>query len=361
MDDAHLDAWTRRCDVTAGETVDRGGSPRHSYRRSPMRHSTLLVRPVCALAFLALLAGAVGVRPDTAREDPLAGITIAALDSFAPTEAAGDARHARAQRHREHRPRHRSRGRQVGAATHRQASGGNSAATITGSFTEACRDFSARSSKDISHVEVHYGDGRVVKDESTRTPVYGIDGGPGDEIDFVKVKSGTTTETFTCPRTNGPPTALLEILTPDAECGMFFESGLRCDAQPAPRIVWRSSSDFPNEPGSYSSQEAGHLLWLCDSSAGDCSELSFVVRGTGSSDPDNDLVSWSITFDDGTSASGTWTTDPPADVQHKFEIDHFSCGATLAFHCVVTLTVTDAAGQSDTDTITMGFVDTTPD
>jgi hypothetical protein len=31
------------------------------------------------------------------------------------------------------------------------------------------------------------------------------------------------------------------------------------------------------------------------------------------------------------------------------------------FHVCITLTVTDAAGQSDMDTITMAFIDVTPD
>jgi hypothetical protein len=328
-----------------------------------MRSTIPLVRPLCALALLALLAGAIGAPADIAREHLRGGTTIEVLGRVAPAEAASDARHARAHRDRGHRSRHRSRSRDVRVATHDQAaSGGNSATTITGSFTDLCRDFSAHSSKDISHVELHYVDGRVVKDERTTTPTYAIDGGPGDEIDFAKVKSGTTTETFTCSRTSGPPTALLEILTPDAECGMFFESGLQCD-QLAPRVVWRSSSNFPTEPVDGNSQEAGHLLWRCNASAGDCSNVTVDVRGTGSSDPDDDIASWSIDFDDGTSASGTWTTDPPADVQHTFDLDldPFPCGATLASHCVVTLTVTDAAGQSDTDTITMAFIDTTPD
>jgi len=327
-----------------------------------MRCTTSLVRPVCALALLALLAGAIGVRDDTARGVPVAGTTIEALGNFAPAEAAGnEKRHVRADRHRDHRPRHKSRGHEVGAARHGRAGlSGNSAATITGSFTDSCRDFSARSSKDISHVEIQYVDGRVVKDESTTTAVYAIDGGPGDEIDVVKVKSGKTTESFICAGTNGPPTALLEILTPasEAECFTFFESGLFCD-QLAARSVWRSSSDFPTEEGSSGSEEAGNLLWGCNRTDGDCSDLTFEFRGTGSSDSDNDLDNWEITFDDGTSASGDWSTNPPANVQHTFDRDQ--CGATVPLHCVVTLTVTDAAGQSDTDTITMAFIDTTPD
>ena len=42
--------------------------------------------------------------------------------------------------------------------------GGNSAATITASFADSCRDFAAHSSKDISYVEIHYVGGGVVKE-----------------------------------------------------------------------------------------------------------------------------------------------------------------------------------------------------
>lgn len=237
--------------------------------------------------------------------------------------------------------------------------GGNSAATISGSFADSCRDFTAHSSKDISHVEIHYADGRVVEDESTTTPDYGIDGGPGDEIEFAIVKSGTTTETFVCSRANGPPTALLEIKTPDSECSMFFDSGLQC-VQWVPRSLWRSSSDFPTDPGSHSDQEAGNLLWLCDNTFA-CS-FTFDFRGTGSGDPEDDITSWSLDFGDGSSASGSWAADPPAAVAHTYQAyggQSSSCADDV--HFCVTLTVTDAAGQSDTDTITMAFIDVTPD
>lgn len=55
-----------------------------------MRRTIPLIRPACVLALLALLAGALGVRADTASEAPLAGTTIGALGSFAPAEAGGD-------------------------------------------------------------------------------------------------------------------------------------------------------------------------------------------------------------------------------------------------------------------------------
>jgi hypothetical protein len=86
-------------------------------------------------------------------------------------------------------------------------------------------------------------------------------------------------------------------------------------------------------------------------------------RGTSSSDPDNDIASWSIDFGDGTSASGSWSTDPPTEVTHAYSTffsDCFGFG-TFSGVCPVTLTVTDAAGQSDSDTMVMAFVDQTPD
>lgn len=75
---------------------------------------------------------------------------------------------------------------------------GNGSAEITGEFSDQCRDFTAHSSKDISHVELHYEDGRVVKDESVNSPDYSIDGDAGDELDHVIVKSGTTKKRVDC-------------------------------------------------------------------------------------------------------------------------------------------------------------------
>lgn len=75
----------------------------------------------------------------------------------------------------------------------------NGSAEISGEFSDQCRDFTAHSSKDISHVELHYADGRVEKDESIDSPDYSVDGGPGDEIDYYAiVKSGTTKKRFDC-------------------------------------------------------------------------------------------------------------------------------------------------------------------
>jgi hypothetical protein len=246
--------------------------------------------------------------------------------------------------------------------------GSNSAATITASFTDTCRDFSAHSTKDISHVEIHYVDGRVVKDETINRPDFSIDGGPGGEIAFAVVKSGTTSVRFDCtpPATNSPPTALLEILTPETGptgCALFFESGLEC-VQTVTRSVWRDSSEFPTEPGAFGTEEAGHLLWGCPSgsagwTSGTCS-MTFDFRGTNSSDADSDIASWSMDFGDGTSATGSWSANPPLDVTHSYALDVFG-GTQCGSHCVITLTVTDSAGHTDTDTITMGFLDESPD
>jgi hypothetical protein len=83
------------------------------------------------------------------------------------------------------------------------ASPGNSAASITGSFGDSCRDFSAVSTKDVSHAVIGYVDGRVVKVEGVGAGTYWADGGPGEEIDFVLVKAGTTEDRFECE--SGPP------------------------------------------------------------------------------------------------------------------------------------------------------------
>src|SRR5688500_5894275 len=90
---------------------------------------------------------------------------------------------------------------------------GDSDASIAGSVSDSCRNFESTSTKDISHVEIHYADGRVIKDESNRTHNFSFDGSAGDEIDYAIVKSGTTNEQFPC-QGDRMPVALMEINTP---------------------------------------------------------------------------------------------------------------------------------------------------
>src|SRR5215208_2801450 len=49
---------------------------------------------------------------------------------------------------------------------------GNSGATISGSFSDSCRNFETVASKDISHVEISYLDGRMMKDEDVDNHVF---------------------------------------------------------------------------------------------------------------------------------------------------------------------------------------------
>jgi hypothetical protein len=238
--------------------------------------------------------------------------------------------------------------------------GGNSAATITGLYADSCRDFAAHSSKDISHVETHYADGSVVKDETIASPDYAIDGGPGEEIDFAIVKSGTTRERFECARSNGSPTALLEINTPPVDrtlehCYDFWAGGLACE-EATPRTDWTDPSEIPDDGGS----DSGYFHWVCGATSPCPPTITAAFRGTGSSDPDNDLTTWVLDFGDGTSASGSWSTDPPASVFHAYGPGTLSCSGPSGT-CVVVLTVTDSAGQSESDTMLVTRVDQTPD
>ena len=239
--------------------------------------------------------------------------------------------------------------------------GGNSAATITGSFADSCRDFAAHSSKDISYVELHYASGSVVKDETIDSPDWAIDGGAGEEIDFANVKSGTTIEEFACVPSNAAPVAWLEMLTPPVDntvenCGPFWAGGLFCVVS-SPRTAWTNRDQIPDDGGT----ESGLFHWV---SPGPLPESSWTMtfRGIGSSDPDGDLASWTLDFGDGTSVSGTWS-NPPAEVAHTYAAWLGGCTSVLngiPSLCVVTLTVTDSAGQSATHTLPMGFVDQRP-
>ena len=59
----------------------------------------------------------------------------------------------------------------------------------------------------------------------------------------------------------------------------------------------------------------------------------------------DDIQSWSLDFGDGTSISGDWATNPPSEISHEF----FTHCPTCSGGALVTLTVTDSAGQSDSD------------
>lgn len=199
---------------------------------------------------------------------------------------------------------------------------GNSAATITASFGDSCSAFDAHSSKDISHVEIHYGDGRVVKDELIDAPDFSIEG--GDEIDLAIVKSGTTSEHFACesPVAGSPPNAVLErradVFDHQNSAGTWTDADCH--------------SDFNNPEPTFCTISAS-------GDGGSTVTVSF--RGTGSTDPDDDIVSWSLDFGDGTPpASGTWATDPPAEVTHEY---------AQGCVCTVVLTVTDSAAHSSSD------------
>lgn len=242
----------------------------------------------------------------------------------------------------------------------RAAPCGNGTATITGFFIDAIRDFTAESNKDISYVVIHYIDGRVVKHKRIETTTYSIDGGAGDEIDFVVVTSGRTTKTFTYSQTNNPPTALLEINTPPvdqslANCHAFSFGGLACEVA-SPRTDWTGTSEIPDDGGA----ESGSFHWVCGAVLACPPTITATIRGTSSSDPDNDIVSWSLDFGDGTIVGGSWSADPPTGVFHDYGPDTTTCSGPLGA-CVVVLTVTDALGQSDSDTLLMGRVDQTPD
>ena len=181
------------------------------------------------------------------------------------------------------------------------------------------------------------------------SPDYAIDGAAGGEIDSAVVKSGTTTESFDCVLETRPPTAILEVKTP--ECNTWPDGFVNCSGQVA-RTTWsRSTTDFGYGFISF------FCSWPDDQSCVDavmpCEQIelysacrvTYTFRGTSSTDPDNDLTSWSLDFGDGTSLAGDWTTNPPTEISHEYLDRHCpTCSREPA-----TLTVTDSAGQTDAD------------
>lgn len=220
-------------------------------------------------------------------------------------------------------------------------------ATITGTFSDSCRDFTAHSSKDISHVLVQYLDGRAVKDETSTSPDYALDGGAGDEVTSVTVKSGTAAQAFTC-QSGSPPVAVLEIrlspgCQPHTNTGGFTFYWCVDGATNDERTVFVDPGELRIDMGC-----EGQELALC---------LPITYRAANSSDPDNDLATWAIDFGDGTVSTGDWNSAPPTQVTHEYA----SLSPCAPTRCHITLTVTDSGGRADTDTIEMAFFDQSPD
>ena len=195
-----------------------------------------------------------------------------------------------------------------------------------------------------------------MKDEGIATHDYTVDGGQGDELEIAIVKSGTTSSLFECGRENRPPAARLEMATPAANgtlegCFDFFAGGLICE-QSAPRTGWTSADQVPDNGGS----DTGLFHWACGALT-DISQCPFTLtfRGIGSADPDGDIILWTLDFGDGTSTGGSWAAAPPVQIAHEY--DRFGCFDI----CVITLTVTDSTGQSDSVSLRMVFMDVSPD
>jgi hypothetical protein len=197
-------------------------------------------------------------------------------------------------------------------------------ATIEGSFGDSCRDFEAHSSKDISHVEIRYADGRVVKDETVDSPDYSIDGGAGDEISSAIVKSGTTRQQFDCVA-DSPPAALLEAKKMAGDQAGEWTS----DDRPLCTTSGRTTACWNGDQ--------------CDDVGGPPT-TPVPFRGTGSTDPDGDIVRWSIDFGDGTGTEvRSWTDDPPTEVSHTYQGNEGGYNAVL--------TIADSSGNSSSDSM----------
>jgi hypothetical protein len=207
----------------------------------------------------------------------------------------------------------------IAATTPAGHAAADSGAEITASFADACRDVAVHASKDISHVVIRYADGRVVKDETINHPDYSRDGGPGDEVTSVSVKSSTTVETFECRSMGSPPAALLEWRI--CQLGIACRDWTAIDSDGNVGFIGHYQNPVP-------------------------------LRGVNSGDADGDLVSWSMSFGDGSPpVNGDWASAPSAEVEHLFPLGCWN----------VTLTVTDATGLTGTDLLVVCVIDQNPD
>ena len=164
-----------------------------------------------------------------------------------------------------------------------------------------------------------------------------------------------------CAQLDRPPTAVLEIFTPPIDLS---------DDPPEASCSPSTDADDPHLGCSYHAERTvwtqwgppGRILWAickglqnehCAAYPFDEIPWTFDFRGSTSSDPDGDLTHWAIDFGDGTSASGSWHTDSPVDLEHTYVTRDFY---TDTGYLTLTLTVTDAAGHVETDTLTFGLV-----
>ena len=216
------------------------------------------------------------------------------------------------------------------------AQSSNSEAVITGQFSDNCRDFEADaekpdgSPKDISHVELFYDDGRVVKDESVNSPHYEIDEGPGDEKFKVIVKSGQTTETFECDGGGTPPAECNDDVDNDGDKLVDYPDDPGCDSpeddseSPNPQCSdgvdndGDKKVDFPEDPGCEDPRDNdetdGNGPPECsDGIDNDGDKLVDYPDDPGCDSPEDDSESPNPQCSDGVDNDGDGKIDYPAD------------------------------------------------
>ena len=150
--------------------------------------------------------------------------------------------------------------------------------------------------------------------------------------------------------TNSPPTAILEVKTP--ACATWPDGLVGCDGRIA-RTTWTRSIVPSLGSGSSGSSAAGPTISPASTTSCPAARRTSTRSARSPTPsaaraapiPTTTSSSWSIDFGDGTSASGDWATNPPTEVSHEYLIHHCpTCARAPA-----TLTVTDSAGQSDSD------------
>ncbi len=152
-----------------------------------------------------------------------------------------------------------------------------------------------------------------------------------------------------CEQPDGPPTAVLELETapispdedgPAGSCYAGQHPDLFCFYED-PRSVWTRFTTG-----------TVYFGFCADNQCQPDDTFSFSFRGTISTDPGDDIASWSIDFGDGTSTGiQDWATAPPTTITHAYDLNDFNDNFV-----VVTLTVTDAAGESDSEAMPLALI-----
>jgi hypothetical protein len=178
-----------------------------------------------------------------------------------------------------------------------------------------------------------------------------------DEDITAGVEAGTFTTPSLAPGEKFVIRARVEVseaATPGSPIGRFFRITSTAAGQLEDSVaIWAQRKPPANEAPTAMLEASvmdsvSHLCTSFTTANVSSTSHAYCFRGTNSTDPDNNITTWSIDFGDSTSTGDqSFTGNPPTSVTHTY-------GGTSTY--TVVLTVTDAGGLTSTDTLTIEIV-----